>query len=222
MDWFAHRGFDAVNPENTLAAFRAAVEAGVDGIELDLRRCRDALVVVHDANVDRVTDASGPVSSFTADELADLSVLGSGEGIPTFESVCRTMPGDICLNVELKSSGLARETVELAHAHDRTVVLSSFDPDTLSTVTDVPRALLFYENPEEGLARARTLDCEAVHPHWHLCTESLLERAHESGFDVIAWTVEYRGLVEELADLGVDGFIADDPAYCCSGEHSDR
>lgn len=214
MNCIAHRGFAGVNPENTLAAVTAAVDAGTDGIELDVRRCADGLVVIHDETVDRVTDATGPVESFTVDELAALSVCGSGEGVPTLDAVCRAVPRSVRLNLELKERGIARETVETAREHDCDLLLSSFSAAALSEVDDVPRAYLFYEDPDLLLKEARDLGCSGVHPHWHLCTETFVSDARSFGFEVNAWTVNYDELVADLAEVGVDGYITDDPVYC--------
>jgi glycerophosphoryl diester phosphodiesterase len=82
-----HRGIMGVEPENTLRSFIAAQQAGLDLIELDLHLSKDgALVVMHDADVDRTTDGSGPIAEKT---LAELRVLdaGRGERVPVFEEV---------------------------------------------------------------------------------------------------------------------------------------
>lgn len=215
MHCIAHRGFGEVNPENTLAAVNAAVAAGADGIELDVRRCGSGEpVVVHDETVDRVTDASGPVAGFSADELAALSVLDSGEGVPTVEAVCRATPSSVCLNLELKEHGLAAETVDIARQHDCDLLLSSQSAAALAEVEAVPRGYIFHDAPALLLREAVDLGCTAVHPHWHLCTDSFLAAAHERGLTVNAWTVSSRHVAVDLATVGVDGFITDTPEHC--------
>jgi len=213
MECVAHRGFMRVNPENTLAAVEAAVAAGADGVELDVRRCGSGeLVVVHDATVDRVTGARGRVESFTAAELEALSVLGSGEGIPTLAAVCRTVPPDVRLNLELKERGTAADAVEIARAHDCDLLLSSASAATLAEESGVDRAYIFSDAPELMLDEAADLGCTAVHPHWHLCTDSFLTAAREHGFEVNAWTVPNHAVAAAVE--AVDGLIADAPRYC--------
>ena len=215
MNCLAHRGFLSIAPENTLTAVETAIEHGADGLELDVRRCGSGeLVVIHDEDVDRVTDASGPVSSFSADELADLSVLGSDDGVPTLESVCELVPSSVQLNIELKERETATETVEIARKHACDLLLSSFSAAALSEVRTVPSAYLFHDEPGLHLREANDLDCVAVHPHWHLCTESFITDAKEFGFDINVWTVNNHNLVVDLHNLGVDGMITDDPAFC--------
>jgi glycerophosphoryl diester phosphodiesterase len=215
MECLAHRGFGGVNPENTVAAVEAAIAAGADGVELDVRRCGSGEpVVVHDETVDRVTGASGPVAAFSAGALADLSVLGSGEGIPTVERVCRVTPPSVRLNLELKERGLAAETAAIAREHDCDLLLSSRSAAALAEVRDVPRAYIFHDAPDLLLTEAGDLGCTAVHPHWHLCTPSFLATAHDRGFAVNAWTVTSQNIAVDLADVGVDGLITDAPTYC--------
>ena len=220
MECIAHRGFAGVNPENTLVAVEAALEADADAIELDVRRCADELVVVHDETVDRVTDASGPVSAFTAAELAGLSVYGTDTGIPRLVDVCDAVSPDVRLNLEMKERDTAAEAVETAREHGCDLLVSSFLPGELAAIPDVPRAFLFEDDPERGIERARDLGCRAVHPHWRLCTRSFLADAHGAGLAVNPWTIDSHEIATRLADLGVDGLIADAPAYCdADGPH---
>ncbi|HEU0163753.1 MAG TPA: glycerophosphodiester phosphodiesterase family protein, partial [Thermomicrobiales bacterium] len=87
MRVYAHRGASIERPENTLSAFRRALELKPAGIELDLQLSRDGVpVVIHDESVDRTTNGSSPVSSFTVAELRELDA-GDGEYIPTLREV---------------------------------------------------------------------------------------------------------------------------------------
>ena len=221
MDCIAHRGFGAVNPENTLAAVEAAVAAGADAIELDIRRCGSGdLVVVHDETVDRVTGASGAVSELSAATLRELSVLGSGEGVPRLGAVCRATPPDVRLHLELKERGIGAETVETARQYGHKPVISSQSAAALTEVEDVPRGYVFYDEQKTRLREAVDLGCTAVHPHWRLCTDPFVAAAHGHTLAVRAWTVTEQAVTASLASAGVDGIIADAPAYCGTG-HTD-
>jgi len=229
MQCIAHRGFAGQFPENTLAAVRRAVAAGADGVEVDVRRCGTGEpVVVHDDTVDRVTDRRGAVSALSRAELADCSVLGTGEGVPTLAAVCECLPADVRLHIELKEAGVAADAVAVADGL-ADVLVSSFDPDALAAAAgaaDVPLAYLFSSGssvplssrfrtgPDAALATARDLGCAAVNPHWSHCDGAFVDRAHEAGFAVNAWTVRSTGTAETLAAAGVDGLIADAPEYC--------
>jgi glycerophosphoryl diester phosphodiesterase len=141
---FAHRGASARAPENTLEAFRLAVEAGAGGLELDVRMTRDGeVVVIHDATVDRVTDGSGAVAGMTLDEVRRLDAgdsfssdgsrtfpyRGRGVRIPTLAEVYEEFP-DTCVNADIKEAQPEAEEAVLsviqdADAEGRTLVAST-------------------------------------------------------------------------------------------------
>ena len=113
-----HRGMLARYPENTMLSFRKAIEAGVDQLEIDINMTRDReLVIIHDCTVDRTTEKSGRVRSFTLDEIKRMDA-GShkddafrGERIPTLKELLDVVaPTDISLNVEIKDTTF--ETVD--------------------------------------------------------------------------------------------------------------
>jgi glycerophosphoryl diester phosphodiesterase len=135
----AHRGARRVAPENTLAAFTAALDRGAVALELDVHRTRDGrAVVMHDDMVDRTTDSSGPVSTMEAADIKRLdagswwSPQFAGETVPFLEEVIELTERGAVLHVELKGAGaslLAGDVVAMARrcgAEDR-VVLMSFD-----------------------------------------------------------------------------------------------
>lgn len=105
-----HRGICALYPENTMVSFRAALEADVDNIEMDLNVTRDGrLVVIHDTTLDRTTDGEGKVRDYTFDRIksfdagAKFDKKFKGEKIPSFEEFLELVaPSRISLNVELK------------------------------------------------------------------------------------------------------------------------
>src|SRR5262249_31614762 len=118
----AHRGASSYAPENTFAAFDLAIEIGARHLELDVHFSSDGhLIVIHDDTVDRTTDGSGPVTSYTLASLAArdagswLDPRFKGERIPTLAAVLERYKGRAHLHVELKghSADLAKRTVDL-------------------------------------------------------------------------------------------------------------
>ena len=216
MDCIAHRGFAETNPENTLVAVRAAGESPTaDAVEVDVRRCGSGeLVAIHDETVDRVTDGTGRVGELALARLRELDVLGTGAGVPTLAEVFEATA--VPLNVELKERGLAADTLDLADEAGVDAWYSAFDPAAAEEARKHggQAALLFAEDPDEALDRARQLDCVAVHPHHPLCDADFVRRAREAGLEVNAWTVRSRGTATALAGAGADGLIADAPGYC--------
>ena len=224
MNCIAHRGFAETAPENTVRAVEEAVAAGADAVEVDVRRCGSGdIVVVHDATVDRVTDGTGAVADHSRSELAALDVQGSEEGIPTLAEVVAAIDDSVGLNVELKESGLAADALTVAGDHGGDVLVFSFDVDALREARDAggaSLALLFASGPDGTLDTASALGCRAVHPHLELCDAGFVERCHGEGFAVNAWTVRSGDDARRLRAAGVDGLIADAPAYCRAADPS--
>jgi glycerophosphoryl diester phosphodiesterase len=146
----AHRGGRAYAPENTLAAFRHAAQAGVQWLELDVQMTKDGgLVVIHDETVDRTTNGKGAVKDFTLAELRALDA-GGGERIPTFqEVVALAQAAGVGLVPETKSAHLypgieAKLLAALAQAHYLNhAIIQSFEADSLKTLHQLaPQAQL--------------------------------------------------------------------------------
>src|SRR5918997_1335593 len=126
-----HRGLTTRLPENTLAAFRTALEAGAGGLELDVRVTRDGHpVVMHDATVDRTTDGFGTVAGMTLEAVRRLGAGSPGEGIPTLREVFEEFP-EARVNIDIKDWDLpSAEKVVLnvlreAGVSDRVLVASA-------------------------------------------------------------------------------------------------
>lgn len=226
----AHRGCLTQYPENTLSAFRGCAPS-VDLIETDVQRCGSGeLVIFHDDTLDRVTDATGEVASTPMDVLEAVSVLDSGESVPQLTEVFEAVPGDVGLNLELKSRDVAAETVAVAAEYDHEVIVSSFYPSDVAAARDAGAEtvahLFFAEDPADfdvdaALDSAADLDCEYVHPDVGLCLETrMVEAARARGFGVNAWTAETESEILALRDRGVDGAVINDcrfAATCRSG-----
>ncbi|WP_434523030.1 glycerophosphodiester phosphodiesterase [Halorubrum sp. AS12] len=130
----AHRGFAAEYPENTVAAVEAAA-AVVDRIELDVRRCGSGeLVTFHDATLGRVTDATGRVDRTPYERLADLSVEGSGEPVPTLAEALDAVPADAWVMLDLKSRGVAADAVATGADRGHDLAVTADDPAVLEAV----------------------------------------------------------------------------------------
>lgn len=213
MRLIAHRGFASINPENTLRAIEEAA-GRADAIEIDVRRCASGeLVVVHDETVDRVSDGSGPVAEHTLAELRALDVLGTGEGIPSLAELLEAVPPSVGVNVELKESGTAADALRLMTDEHPQTVLSSYLTDVLAESREIdpsmPTALITEASGSESVDTAVDLDCDFVHVWKESCGERLVREVHAAGMSVNAWTVDTRSEAETLAEMGVDGIIAD-------------
>ena len=155
--YYAHRGLhNTERAENSMSAFKAAVDGGY-GIELDIRLSKDSqLVVFHDDTLNRVCGREGKVIDFTAEELATFKLRGTDDGIPLFSDVLKLVDGKIPLLVEIKEnpgdSAVSLATCEMLKDYKGDFIIESFNPLSLKTVkknfSRVPRGILshrYYE-----------------------------------------------------------------------------
>lgn len=196
---YAHRGYSAKYPENTLRAFEAALPH-VDGIELDVQRTKDGrLVVIHDETVDRTTDGSGYVKDMTLKQIRQLRT--GGERIPTLEEVFALVaPHDATVNVELKTDRfdyagiepLAWLATEEFGLEDR-VVFSSFNPDTLVRLRNIApeaRIAVLTEDGHPDLVEfVERIQAEAVHAQPAFVGTHAWRTLHERGILTRLYTI---------------------------------
>lgn len=235
---FAHRGARRVAPENTLPAFAAALEMGVDGIELDVHRTTDdQLVVIHDFVVDGTTDGSGPVAAMSAAEVARLdagshfNAAYAGTPVPRLEEVLDLVSDRCRINIEIKSmdpyandaSDLVAALIRQRNLYDQ-VIVSSFNPITLIKLRhlDPKIALGMLYGDEMPLFLRKTwagppLCPEAQHPHHALIDADYMAWAHSLGAAVNTWTVNDLDEAQRLAGLGVDVIMTDVPDQIIAG-----
>jgi len=218
-------------PENTLAAFLLALQAGADGIELDVMLSRDKeLVVIHDSTVDRTTDGTGKVSDLPLSALRELDAgarFGEefrGEKLPTLAEVFETVGGKMRINVELKNyahplDDLTSRVIALTerfHLAD-SVLLSSFNPINLSKARrqnpKIRRGLLV--SPGDRLmlgAGGRLFPYHALHPYYEDVTPEMAADLRVRGKQLNTWTVDDPQALLRLHSIGVDGIISNNPA----------
>ena len=213
-----HRGVRVGEPENSLAAFRRALDAGLDGVEFDVQRSQDgALVIFHDFELRGRAVAS----------LSKAEIESNDPNIPTLEplfNLAHNYPGTL-LNLEIKArgwrtGGLERAVVRSIRASglEGRVLVSSFSPLSLARVRlrapDLRTALLFAPDVPRFLRSgwlAGWLHVDALHPHYSQVTRDLVARARGRGLAVNVWTVNDDEEVARLLGLHVDGVMADDP-----------
>ncbi len=234
----AHRGWSAVAPENTLAAFRAAAELGV-GFELDVGLCASGeAVVLHDKTLDRTTTGTGPLAEAPLDHLRTLDAGAwfdtsfAGEPLPTLADVLAELGGEVVIDIELKTAddkaALAAAVVAdvtKAGLLDR-VFVSSFDPFLLEQVRladptivrgqlvgDFERSdLAWYEKRLlQNLAFNGGASPDLVIAQHDWLTAAWVEFLHARGYRVLVYTVNEPAAVARALEMGVDGIVTDTP-----------
>jgi glycerophosphoryl diester phosphodiesterase len=230
-----HRGASGVAPENTLAAFRKAVELGAGFIETDLQLSRDArLIALHDDTLNRTTNGRGPVSGMTLEELrqldagswfrgsgAEAATSFAGERIPTVQEVLAFgHEHEIGLLLEVKPtgpSGAEHAIVGALHASGETPrsVVLSFSRGVLRRIRDldplVMTGFLFDERLPSPVTMAVEVGARQLLPRTDRVTRELVAEAHANDVKVVAWTANSPEEMQKLISAGVDGIITDYP-----------
>lgn len=229
----AHRGNSAEFPENTLPAFRSAMELGVDWLELDIFRSRDGkLVVIHDRTTGRVGDRNLDVVDSTFAELQAVDVAADfrrrhglsveacpPQRIPLLEDVLRLVIGQDKTRVSLQPK---MDCVADAVALVRRLKAEpwvGFNDGNLAYMSQVKQAApeipVFWDrgesNIEEDIATARKHGFEALVLRYDAVTREKVERVHAAGLQVGAWTVNDQSTMSKLLDLGVERIYTDYP-----------
>lgn len=204
-----------VEPENTLRSFIAAQQAGLDLIELDLHLSKDgALVVMHDAEVDRTTDGSGPIAEKTLGELRALDA-GRGERVPVFEEVLDAIPTPI--QAEIKDVAAARALAEVMHRRDLVgrVEVSSFHDEAVDEITrlvpGVRTALIASRYGTDVVDRAVDVGAATVCLNIRRLTLEVVEHARKADLRIIGWVVNTQDQLRLVRALQLDGATTDYP-----------
>lgn len=213
----AHRGASGHAPENTLLSYQRAVDFGAQMIELDVQETLDGnLVCIHDSTVDRTTNGSGEVHSFTYKELVGLDA-GEGEQIPLLEDVIKFASGKIQINIEIKVIGVEKKILDIVERYGmfQDIMISSFFHNTLLTVRElselVVTAILVNKPKDELVHYALDLRANAINPHYQLVTRELIQDAQKVGLKILPWTVNDSQTMMKLFAIGIDGLITDFP-----------
>ena len=229
---FAHRGAKAVAPENTIPAFRKAIELGADGVELDVQFSADgALVVIHGLTLEETTDGRGRVTAHTLEELKRLDAGSwfhprfAGTRLCTLEEALDAIGDRLLINIEAKSlsmgdDGMAAQIAAVIRQralYDQ-VIVSSFNPLFLRRLKRLdPRietGLLYAPDLPAYLSRAWLRPWarpDALHPEHVMVDEAYMRWARGKGYKVHVWTVNEPEDMQRMIELGVDVIITDYP-----------
>jgi len=229
----AHRGGAKVEAnlrlENTMAAFRHAVDLGYRYLETDVHATRDGQVVAfHDHVLDRVTDERGRIADLPWSAVREARVGGS-EAIPLLSDLLEELP-ETRLNIDVKAAGAIEPLAAVVRAHDAVdrVCIGSFSrsrlravrallgpavataagPSEVGVLRYAPRLVADWlrspaavlQVPTGHVVRGRRLD---------LVTPALVARVHAMGKHVHVWTIDDADEMHRLLDLGVDGIVSD-------------
>lgn len=236
MKIYAHRGNSGFYPENTMYAFKKSLDLDIYGIELDVHKTKDGVIVVHhDETVDRMFDGQGTIKKLTFDQIKDLTLkdeefkLNPECKISTLEDVLIMLePTKFNLNIELKNDKVSYKNLEVdvinlikKYNLEKRVLISSFNHKSLKKCkkinSKIPTGYLL--NPEKFkkknlkkvLKIAKDCNCSYIHPSYDIVDKEFVESAHKKGFLVQVYTVNSVTIMRKLIKLKVDGVFTNYP-----------
>ena len=218
---YAHRGASSYAPENTMSSFRLGLEMGANGIETDVQRTRDGILVLfHDDTLTRVTGQPGSVEDYTYAQLQEFAVTvhGKSDQIPTLEEFLQAFGHlDLTFAIELKQPFTEADTIAMLEKYsmkDKTIV-TSFQLECLmrarAAAPDYRLGYLAVDiNPlTEPVMEA--IGIREICPKAPLVTAVLVEDYHKKGYSVRAWGVSNEDLMKAVYDAGADGMTVNFP-----------
>lgn len=226
----AHRGYSAVAPENTLAAFAAALLTDVPYVEIDVRTTIDGVpVIMHDPTVDRTTDGSGEVAQLTLSTVRGLDAGSwfspgyAGLAVPTLDEVLDLVrPSRARLLLEIKRPSTPEQTKAILtavadHGMAERVVVQSFAEvilrDTRVLAPELPLALLCHDLADDPVTQTRELGVVMYNPAGRHLLDRLdvLAPLRDAGVGVLPWTIDDADRWGRLTAAGVAGIITNRP-----------
>ncbi|NIM47412.1 MAG: hypothetical protein GTN40_04635 [Candidatus Aenigmarchaeota archaeon] len=222
----AHRGASAYEPENTLWAFKRAIEMGADIIELDVRKSADGyLVVFHDSTTLRFNGKSHKISNLSLSELKKIK-LPKGEKISTLKEVFNFLKGKVGIVIEIKVKGIEKEVIDLVkefNLKDK-VIISSFIPEMVRKIKKIDNSfktgiiwgLKEYKknlitSTKSQLKTLKEVRADFLFPLFIFVRKSMVKKIKDSGFKIIPWTINSELIAKRLVDWGIDGIISNKP-----------
>lgn len=241
----SHRGGAILWPENSRLAFQQTASLPVEQVEFDVHlSADDAVVVIHDATLDRTTEAKGPVRERSLAALRQVRLKGTGgEGVPTLEEVVAIFrPTNLMLRIELKRDAenraypglLAKVTTILRTAGmiERTIITSFHAPSAAEAMASGvfgERVIWLVSLPcwkdigaEGAIAVARAHGIPGLGLNQAVCDAAAVAAVRQAGLAAGAWAVNGEDVMRRILSLGIEVFTTDDPvaALAARGERA--
>jgi glycerophosphoryl diester phosphodiesterase len=220
----AHRGASAAAPQNTLAAFRLAIEQGADYVELDVQESADGeVLVVHDSDLMSVAGVPMEIWNTPAATLRSVDIGShagpqfSGERVPTFAEALALCKGKARVVVELKSYGhnqrLEEKVAAIVEAAgmENDCIYMSLDHSTVWKMKRLRPAWRVGVLAAKAIGDLRKLEADFLAVEARMATPGFVRGAHRAGQDVFVWTVNDPAWILKALSRGADGLITDRP-----------
>ena len=218
---YAHRGASHYAPENTMMSFYLGMQMGANGIETDVHRSKDGVIMLfHDDDLQRVTGQAGEISDYTYEQLQSLLVRKDNlfDRIPSFEDFLQHFSfRDITFAIELKQADIVEETADLIYQYqiaNKTVVTSFQYEELLKMRQYAPELETGYLTSEVSdilLEKMRKDGITELCPKADLLSREKVKFWHSLGFRVRAWGIWDESTMKMAYDCGVDGMTVNFP-----------
>ena len=222
----AHRGLKIKSPENTIASYQEAVDAGFQGIELDILSIKDkVLICSHNYDLERETNGEGWVHQKKEKELENIktgiySHEQNHQSIPTFSDVLRNIPTTIFLNIEIKTKGpfdlsaaklLAKEIRNKNVNHP--FMVSSFNPLVVAyfRLLNPDVSIGFILEDMEWIWVTHWIHPDFFHPRGDLVDDEMLTMSHRHALPLNLWTVNSLPAMDWCKKISINSIITDNP-----------
>lgn len=232
-----HRGASRFAPENTMAAFRLALDSGADGVEFDVRLTRDAIpIIIHDDNLRRTGNANARVAELSLEELKRFDVgvwrgpAFKGEPVPTLTELFDLFVDEGLLYLEMKSDVATRQRLAEACCEyilnsglKERVVVECFDLEAIAIVKSIDSSIRTAALFEPGLKalpitsgtklveKALAVGANEIALNHRLTNERTVMTAIEAGLKVVVWTVDEPRWIVNATNYGIEAVITNDP-----------
>ena len=219
-----HRGACGYVPENTIESIEKAIALGVDGVEIDIFKCKSGeLVLFHDQTLNNLVGRSERIEELTLEELNECLIMNK-YSIPTLKKVLETVKPPLFINIELKGSDTALPTSDLIYDftlkkkwQESSFIVSSFKWLELAKLrqlnTTIPIGILVDRRKtiNEAIEFANKINAYAIHPYYKMLNKKNVQKIKNNCFKVFTWTVNNKAEIDNIKKFNVDGIISSYP-----------
>ena len=211
-----HRGARGVKPENTIAAIEYGINAGVDIVEVDVRRTKDGkLILLHDPDFKRFTGRAIKPEELDLKFIKE-NITIDGEPVATLDEALETVNGRVGMFIEIKEPITTDDVLAavLRHKALEWVAIISFYDKALTTAKQLLPSVttgLIYMKPPGRIFDAKKLEADFVLPYWKIATAKANYTAHKLGLKVVVWTINDEKIAMEMLERKADVMATDYP-----------
>lgn len=214
---YAHRGASEYYPENTISSFAAGIDMGANGIETDVQRTKDGIIVIyHDDSTKEKIGFEGSIADYTWEELRAARVRNNAYGredcLVTFEDFLKYFGWrDLTFAIELKVLGVAKDTIDLLKKYGvyKKAIITSFYYDALIEAREYDKEIrlgwLYVNHTADTMKKLLAIDAYQACPMAEKITPEILDEIYANGLECRTWGITDTKIMKRAVDMGVNG-----------------